>query len=43
VLPRWDEVIARDYRPWETERLEIDTALVTVEEAVRRIRATMRV
>ena len=43
VLPSWDEVVNRDYRPWEGERLQIDTASVPVEEAVRLIRATMRV
>jgi predicted kinase len=43
VLPAWEDVIRRDYRPWEGERLQIDTAHVTVDEAVRRIRATMRV
>jgi hypothetical protein len=43
VLPEWDDVVNRDYRPWDGERLQIDTACVTVDEAVRRIRATMRV
>jgi predicted kinase len=43
ALPSWDEVVRRDYRAWEGERLQIDTAHVPVEEAVRRIRATMRV
>ena len=43
VLPTWDDVVTRDYRPWSTDRLQIDTAHVPVEEAVRRIRATMRV
>jgi len=42
VLPAWEDVVRRDYRPWEGERLEIDTAQVTLDEAVRRIRATMR-
>ena len=43
VLPSWDDVVHRDYRPWDRERLQIDTAHVPVDEAVRRIRATMRV
>jgi predicted kinase len=43
TVPSWDDVVQRDYRPWDTERLQIDTAHVTVEEAVKRIRATMRV
>ena len=42
VLPAWEDVMERDYRPWEGERLQIDTAHVIVDEAVRRIRATMR-
>jgi predicted kinase len=36
-LPLWDDVVARDYRPWNTDRLVIDTAQLTVEEAVREI------
>src|SRR5262245_36864823 len=43
ALPSWDEVVTRDYRPWDGEPLQIDTASVPVEEAVRLIRATMRV
>jgi predicted kinase len=43
VLPTWQDVLDRDYRPWDTERLQIDTAHVPVDEAVRRIRATIRV
>jgi predicted kinase len=43
TLPTWEDVMNRDYRPWTTDRLEIDTALVPADEAVRRIRATMRV
>jgi predicted kinase len=40
--PAWQDVVNRDYRPWDTERLQIDTAHVPVDEAVRRIRATIR-
>jgi predicted kinase len=36
-LPTWTEVVERDYRPWRGTRLVIDTALVDVEESVRRI------
>jgi hypothetical protein len=43
ALPAWEDVIARDYRPWDGERLQIDTLDVPVEESVQRIRATMRV
>lgn len=36
-LPTWREVVERDYRPWERDRLVIDTASVSVEEAVKEI------
>jgi predicted kinase len=36
-LPSWDDVVARDYRAWDTARLVIDTARLTVDEAVREI------
>lgn len=36
-LPTWTEVVERDYRPWSRKRLVIDTALLEVEESVRRI------
>ena len=36
-LPTWTEVVERDYRPWSCKRLVIDTALLEVEESVRRI------
>jgi len=41
--PSWDDVVRRDYRPWDSDRLQIDTARVPIAEAVSRIRATMRV
>src|SRR3954466_12472854 len=37
VLPTWAEVIARDYRRWEGERLVIDTARHGVEDSVQSI------
>jgi predicted kinase len=43
VLPKWDEILQCDYGPRGTDCLRLDTARVTVDEAVRRIRATMRV
>jgi predicted kinase len=36
-LPTWTEVVERDYRAWDRERLVIDTARLDVEESVRRI------
>src|SRR5262245_2914675 len=42
VLPTWDEVLERDYREWDTERLVIDTARLDLERSVRAIVATIR-
>jgi predicted kinase len=36
-LPTWSEVVRRDYRPWDTEHLVIDTARASVEESVAAI------
>jgi predicted kinase len=37
-LPTWNDVITRDYRPWDRQRLVIDTSQLTVEQSVSRIR-----
>jgi predicted kinase len=37
TLPSWSEVIGRDYRPWDRERLVIDTARLDVRESLRAI------
>jgi predicted kinase len=36
-LPTWQEVVDRDYRPWDVERIVIDTARLSVEQSVRSI------
>ncbi len=36
-LPTWQEVLDRDYRPWDTDRLLIDTTVNSVDESVRAI------
>ena len=36
-LPTWSDVITRDYRAWNGERLVIDTARLNVEASVRAI------
>jgi predicted kinase len=41
-VPTWHGVVERDYRPWDRERLVIDTAHLTVEESVGRIIASSR-
>ena len=33
VLPTWKQVVERDYRPWDTPRLVVDTALSSVADA----------
>lgn len=37
ALPTWAEVTARDYRPWEGDRLVLDTSRLDVEASVRKI------
>ena len=39
--PTWAEVVAREYHPWDRERLVIDTARGSVEDHVTTIRATI--
>lgn len=41
ILPTWDEVLKRDYAPWEEPRLVIDTARMTPDEAVVKIEREM--
>lgn len=36
-LPTWSEVVERDYRPWDSERLVIDTARLDVGGSLRTI------
>lgn len=41
TLPTWSEVVARDYRPWDSERLVVDTARLGVRESVETILAVL--
>jgi predicted kinase len=34
-LPTWNDVVERDYRPWDRPRLVLDTARLSVAESVR--------
>jgi predicted kinase len=36
-LPTWSEVLAHDYRPWDSDRLVIDTARLDVPQSVQTI------
>jgi len=40
-LPAWDDVINRDYHPWTSERLIVDTAVGGADLAVARIRSAL--
>jgi predicted kinase len=40
--PTWSEVVARDYEPWNRERLVIDTAHASLEHSVETLRAAMK-
>ncbi|SDL16593.1 Predicted kinase [Modicisalibacter muralis] len=42
VLPTWEAVLAREYEPRSDERLVIDTATVSADEAAARVLAVMR-
>lgn len=37
-VPTWQEVVDRDYHPWQGDRLVIDTAFLRVEQSVKLIR-----
>jgi len=41
-LPTWQEVVAREYEPWERPHLVIDTATCSAAENVKRIREALR-
>lgn len=42
ALPSWQEVLARDYRAWDTQPLVIDASRTSVDEAVACIRSQLR-
>jgi predicted kinase len=37
----WQEVVSRDYQPWNRERMVIDTAGQSVEQSVKALRAAL--
>lgn len=43
ILPGWQQVMDRQYEPWDRDRLVIDTAVVGVEEAVDAVRQQVSV
>jgi predicted kinase len=40
-LPSWKDVTDREYHPWDRNRLVIDSALETVDNAVQRVTAAL--
>ena len=41
TLPTWEEVVAREYLPWNRDHIVIDTAHKTVPDSVEELRAAM--
>lgn len=41
VKPTWDDIVNRGYDPWDRERVLIDTAVLTAEEAAQQIHAAV--
>ena len=41
VQPSWQQVVEREYEPWDREHLVIDTARMTIEESVAAIRSAI--
>ena len=40
-FPTWPEVVARDYRPWDRDRIVIDTAGESLEHSLKMLRAAL--
>ncbi len=39
--PTWEQILSREYEPWDRNRLVVDTAIVAVDEAVEQIRSAV--
>ncbi|MGH3439217.1 MAG: AAA family ATPase [Sciscionella sp.] len=39
--PTWGQITTRDYAPWQRDRVVVDTAMFSVEESVRLLRAAV--
>ena len=37
TIVTWDEVLARNYQVWESERIQIDTAYFSIEESFQEL------
>jgi predicted kinase len=40
-LPTWQEIVSREYRPWDREHIVVDTALRNVEQNVKMLREAL--
>lgn len=38
ILPTWEEVLGREYQPWNRDRIEVDTATLTTAQILSAIR-----
>ena len=41
ILPNWEAVLSRDYEPWDSDHLTIDTAGHSIEDCTKQVRAAM--
>lgn len=41
-LPTWDEVVNRDYEPWDREHLVLDTAVSSLDDLLQQVEAYVR-
>lgn len=42
TMPRWSDVVARDYEPWAGDVLRLDTAMLSIDQCAERIAETSR-
>ena len=40
-LPTWTEVVSRDYRPWDRDRIVVDTSRMDVDDSIEAILAAI--
>lgn len=40
-LPTWQEIVSREYHPWDREHIVVDTALRNVEQSVQMLRQAL--
>lgn len=43
MLPTWKDVVGREYAPWVEERIVIDTARISADEALQKILGSLQV